>query len=81
MSRHQHVVLPMHRQGSAASGIARRKVTEGKAKTPSSLSAHVGRIPPMLCVYWPRGTPSSIIEGTWKLPVAKLSNFEIAHCV
>jgi hypothetical protein len=40
----------------------------GKAKEANWLPAPKGRFIPMLRLYWPKETPPSIIDGTWKIP-------------
>jgi hypothetical protein len=40
----------------------------GKAKEANWLSAPKGKFILMLRLYWPRETPPSIIDGTWKIP-------------
>jgi hypothetical protein len=40
----------------------------GKAKEANWLPAPKGRFIPMLRLYWPKETPPSIIDGTWKPP-------------
>ena len=43
----------------------------GGAKVANWLPAPKGRFIPMLRLYWPKETPPSIIDGTWKPPVIK----------
>jgi hypothetical protein len=43
----------------------------GSAKEANWLPAPKGRFIPMLRLYWPRETPPSIIDGTWKPPAVK----------
>jgi hypothetical protein len=40
----------------------------GKAKEPNWLPAPKAKFIPMLRLYWPKETPPSIIDGTWKPP-------------
>ena len=40
----------------------------GPAKESNWLPAPKGRFIPMLRLYWPKETPPSIIDGTWKIP-------------
>lgn len=40
----------------------------GKAKEANWLSAPKGKFILMLRLYWPRETPPSLIDGTWKIP-------------
>ncbi len=43
----------------------------GNAKEANWLPAPKGKFIPMLRLYWPKETPPSIIDGTWKPPVIK----------
>jgi len=43
----------------------------GKAKEANWLPAPKARFIPMLRLYWPKDTPPSIIDGTWKPPAIK----------
>jgi hypothetical protein len=43
----------------------------GKAKEANWLPAPKGKFIPMLRMYWPKETPPSIIDGTWKPPAVK----------
>jgi hypothetical protein len=43
----------------------------GKAKEANWLPAPKGRFIPMLRLYWPKETPPSILDGTWKPPAVK----------
>ena len=45
----------------------------GKAKEANWLPAPKARFIPMLRLYWPKETPPSIIDGTWKPPAIKLA--------
>ena len=45
----------------------------GKAKEANWLPAPKARFIPMLRLYWPKDTPPSIIDGTWKPPAIKLA--------
>jgi hypothetical protein len=45
----------------------------GKAKEANWLPSPKGRFIPMLRLYWPKETPPSIIDGTWKPPAVKLA--------
>ncbi len=38
---------------------------------PNWLPAPAGKFIPMLRLYWPKETPQSIIDGTWKIPVVQ----------
>ena len=40
----------------------------GPAKESNWLPAPKGKFIPMLRLYWPKETPPSIIDGTWKIP-------------
>ena len=40
----------------------------GKAKEANWLPAPKAQFIPMLRLYWPKETPPSIIDGTWKPP-------------
>lgn len=43
----------------------------GPGKEANWLPAPEGRFIPMLRLYWPKETPPSIIDGTWKIPAVK----------
>jgi len=43
----------------------------GAEKEANWLPAPEGRFIPMLRLYWPKETPPSIIDGTWKIPAVK----------
>jgi hypothetical protein len=45
----------------------------GKAKEANWLPAPKARFIPTLRLYWPKDTPPSIIDGTWKPPAIKLA--------
>lgn len=45
----------------------------GKAKEANWLPAPKAKFIPMLRLYWPKDTPPSIIDGTWKPPAVKLA--------
>src|SRR5215467_7214168 len=45
----------------------------GKAKEPNWLPAPKAKFIPMLRVYWPKETPPSIIDGTWKPPAIRVA--------
>ena len=47
--------------------------TPGKAKEANWLRAPKGKFIPMLPLYWPKDTPPSIIDGTWKPPAIKVA--------
>jgi hypothetical protein len=44
----------------------------GKDKESNWLPAATGRFILMLRLYWPKETPPSILDGTWKPPIVKL---------
>lgn len=46
----------------------------GKAKEANWLPAPKAKFIPMLRLYWPKDTPPSIIDGTWKPPAIKLAS-------
>jgi hypothetical protein len=48
-----------------------QKDSPGKDKEPNWLPAPEGKFVLMLRLYWPRETPPSIIDGTWKPPAVK----------
>jgi hypothetical protein len=48
-----------------------QKDSPGKDKESNWLPAPAGRFIPMLRLYWPKETPPSILDGTWKPPVVK----------
>jgi hypothetical protein len=48
-----------------------QKDSPGKEKESNWLPAPAGRFIPMLRLYWPKETPPSIIDGTWKPPKVK----------
>jgi hypothetical protein len=50
-----------------------QKDSPGKDKEANWLPAAAGRFIPMLRLYWPKETPPSIIDGTWKPPAVKLT--------
>ena len=43
----------------------------GKDKESNWLPAPKGAFIPMLRMYWPKATPPSIIDGTWKVPAVE----------
>jgi len=45
----------------------------GKAKEANWLPAPKAKFIPMLRLYWPKDTPPSIIDGTWKPPAIKVA--------
>jgi len=45
----------------------------GKAKEANWLPAPKAKFIPMLRLYWPKETPPSLIDGTWKPPAIKLA--------
>lgn len=49
-----------------------QKDSPGKAKEANWLPAPAGKFMLMLRLYWPKETPPSMIDGTWKPPVVKL---------
>jgi len=46
----------------------------GKAKEANWLPAPKAKFIPMLRLYWPKDTPPSIIDGTWKPPAIKVAH-------
>ena len=46
----------------------------GKAKEANWLPAPKGKFIPMLRLYWPKDTPPSIIDGTWKPPAIRVAS-------
>ena len=50
-----------------------QKDSPGKGKESNWLPAPAGRFIPMLRLYWPKETPPSIIDGTWKPPAVKMA--------
>lgn len=46
----------------------------GKAKEANWLPAPKAKFIPMLRLYWPKDTPPSIIDGTWKPPAIKVAS-------
>ena len=42
--------------------------SSGKAKEANWLAAPRAKFIPMIRLYWPKETPPSIIDGTWKPP-------------
>jgi hypothetical protein len=48
-----------------------QKNSPGKGKEANWLPAPDGKFILMLRLYWPRETPPSIIDGTWKPPAVK----------
>jgi hypothetical protein len=51
----------------------------GAEKESNWLPAPAGKFIPMLRLYWPKETPPSIIDGTWKIPaVQKVERTRIA---
>jgi hypothetical protein len=49
-----------------------RADSPGKAKEANWLPAPKAKFIPMLRLYWPKETPPSILDGTWKPPAIKL---------
>jgi hypothetical protein len=45
----------------------------GKAKEANWLPAPKGKFVPMLRLYWPKDTPPSIIDGSWKPPAINVA--------
>ena len=45
----------------------------GKAKEPNWLPAPKARFIPTMRLYWPKETPPSILDGTWKPPAIKVA--------
>jgi hypothetical protein len=43
----------------------------GPEKESNWLPAPAGRFIPMLRLYWPKETPPSILDGTWKIPAVQ----------
>jgi len=43
----------------------------GPEKQSNWLPAPAGKFIPMLRLYWPKETPPSIIDGTWKIPAVQ----------
>ncbi len=48
-----------------------QKDNPGAEKESNWLPAPDGRFIPMLRLYWPKETPPSIVDGTWKIPAIK----------
>ena len=46
----------------------------GKAKEANWLPAPKAKFIPMLRLYWPKETPPSIIDGSWKPPAIKVAS-------
>jgi hypothetical protein len=55
-----------------------QKDSPGKDKEANWLPAPDGRFIAMLRLYWPRRTPPSILDGTWKIPPINVAEFEQA---
>lgn len=51
-----------------------QKDSPGKDKEANWLPAAAGRFIPMLRLYWPKETPPSIVDGTWKPPAVHKVN-------
>jgi hypothetical protein len=49
-----------------------QKDSPGKSKESNWLPAPTGRFILMLRLYWPKETPPSILDGTWKPPAVKM---------
>jgi hypothetical protein len=59
----------MNRDGSVDLYI--QNASPGKDKEANWLPAPKGKFIPMLRLYWPKDTPPSIIDGSWKPPAVK----------